>query len=615
MEHNEPIIMASVIAAGIFCQWLAWRVKIPAILPLLITGFIFGPVLHILHPQETLGALFFPIISFAVAIILFEGSLTLNWSELRTVAATVRNLLIVGTLVTWFGGALAARLILGTSWETSLLFGALIIVTGPTVIAPLLRNVRPTHQIASILKWEGIIIDPIGASIAVLVFEYIVADLTPQNTVLVFAQIVAVGAGLGLLSGFGISYGLKEFLIPDYLRDVTILAVVISVFALSNSIAPESGLLAVTVMGVYLANVHIKELREIWFFNEKLSVLLISTLFILLAANTSVEDLAVLNWRSILLLAVVILVLRPIGIQLSAIGSTLSRNERLFLSWIAPRGIVAAAISSLFAFELVKEGFTEAGVVAPLTLLVIVGTVVLQGSTAKWVAERLGVREADPQGFLILGCNQIARMLGKVLHDEGFIVRMVDTNWERVSSARMDGLQVTHGNLLSEYVESSLDLGGIGRLLAMTRNDEANALACQHLREEFGSSSVFQLMPQASFRGQSLSSSQVGRRMATEEATYTYLHGMIDRGAIIKKTSLTDTFGYAEFLERYQDKFVPLMLIQGKQVTVCTINTPISPEPGWTLISLLFDADPIENGKDTETTQAQAQAVSIAELH
>ena len=504
MEHNESIIMAGVIAAGIFCQWFAWRIRIPAILPLLLTGFLFGPILHILHPQETLGGIFFPIISFAVAIILFEGALTLNWSEVRSVASTVRNLLIVGTAVTWFGGALAARYILGTSWETSFLFGALIIVTGPTVIAPLLRNVRPTHQVASILKWEGILIDPIGASIAVLVFEYIVADLTPQNTVLVFTQIIAVGAGLGLLSGFGITFALREFLIPDYLRDVTILAVVIASFALSNSIAPESGLLAVTVMGVYLANVHIKELREIWFFNEKLSVLLISTLFILLAANTSVDDLALLNWRSIVLLAVVILVLRPIGIQLSALGSTLSRNERLFLSWIAPRGIVAAAISSLFAFELIKEGFAEAGIVAPLTLLVIVGTVVLQGSTAKWVAEKLGVREADPQGFLIMGCNQIARMLGRVLQDEGFIVRLVDTNWERVYNARMDGLPVTHGNLLSEYVESNLDLGGIGRLLAMTRNDEANALACQHLREEFGSSSVFQLMPEASYRGQAL---------------------------------------------------------------------------------------------------------------
>lgn len=603
MEHNEQLIMAAVIAAGIFCQWLGWRIRLPAILPLLATGFLFGPVLQIVHPQETLGGLFFPVVSFAVAIILFEGALTLNWEEVRSVASTVRNLLIFGMLVTWFGGAIAAHYILGLRWETALLFGALIIVTGPTVIAPLLRNVRPTHQIASILKWEGIIIDPLGAGVAVLVFEYIVADVTPQNTILVFLQILLSGFGIGLLSGFGVSYALKRYLMPDYLRDVAIMAVMLSVFAISNTFAPESGLLTVTIMGVYLANTNIKELREIWFFNEKLSVLLISTLFILLAANTSVDDVALLSWRSIVLLAIIILVLRPVGIHLSAIGSTLSRNEKLFLSWIAPRGIVAAAISSLFAFELVENGFEEAQILAPLTLLVIVGTVVLQGSTAKWLAQKLDVREADPQGFLIMGCNEIARGLGVTLQSEGFIVRLVDTNWERVHKARMDGLQVTHGNLLSEYIESHLDLGGIGRLLALTRNDEANALACQHLRDEFGSSSVFQLPPEQGFQGQVLGTSQLGRLIGQEGATYANLHAMLDEGATIKKTLLTPEFDYTQFIARYQGKFIPLMLVQGKRVTVCTINNPVNPEPGWKLISLLYDSVDLENGELSDTVE------------
>lgn len=610
MEHNEPILIAGVIAAGIFCQWLAWRVKIPAILPLLATGFIFGPVTGILHPQHSLGALFFPLVSFSVAIILFEGALTLSWKEVRNVASTVRNLLVVGTLVTWFGGAIAAHYIMGLNWETSLLFGALIIVTGPTVIAPLLRNVRPTHQIASILKWEGILIDPIGATVAVLIYEYMSAEVTsPEGALLAFVQIVVVGLGLGLLGGYITSTMLRDYLVPDYLRDVTILALVIALFALSNTLASESGLLAVTVMGIYLANANVKQLREIWFFNEKLSVLLISTLFVLLAANTSVDDLSMLSWRAFLLLAVVIFVLRPVGIQLSALGSQLSRNERTFLSWIAPRGIVAAAISSLFAFELVELGIESAAIVAPLTLLIIVGTVVIQGSTGKWLARRLNVQEADPQGFLIMGCNQLGCGLGKALQDEGFIVRLVDTNWERVRQARMLGLEATYGNILSELTESQLDLSGIGRLMALTRNDSANALACQHLREEFGSAGVFQIPPQEEHDGETPSHSQLGRLIGRSNATYDKMHDMIDQGAIIKKTGLTPEYTYTHFKEDRQREFVPLMMIQNKEVTVCTVDTQPNPLPGWTLISLLFEDDIEENGSEQEVVVEVEQAL------
>jgi len=301
LEHNEPLIIAGVIGVGILCQWAAWRIKIPSILPLLLTGFLLGPILGVLHPQESLGdALFFPIVGFAVAIILFEGALTLNWHELRNVGSTVRNLLSLGSFVTWLGGALAAKYILGINWNLALLFGALIIVTGPTVIAPLLRNVRPTANVSSILKWEGILIDPIGATVAVLVFEFIAAERLGHGSygeiVVAFLAIAAVGTISGLLGGFFTDYVLKNYLVPDYLRDVSILALVLAVFAVSNFFAAESGLLAVTVMGVFLANRDLKQLREIWFFNERLSILLISTLFVLLAANTSLDDFALLDW-------------------------------------------------------------------------------------------------------------------------------------------------------------------------------------------------------------------------------------------------------------------------------------------------------------------------------
>ncbi|MCB0087749.1 MAG: sodium:proton antiporter [Caldilineaceae bacterium] len=607
---SESILIAGVLAAGILCQWVGWRLKIPAILPLLAVGVLVGPVLNWLHPQETLGELFFPLVSFAVAIILFEGALTLAWREVRAVASTVRNLLVIGALITWFGGAAAAHYIMGLPWNLSLLFGALIIVTGPTVIAPLLRNVRPTPAIGSVLKWEGILIDPVGATVAVLVFEYIAAGVSPEHTAFVFLQIVAVGLILGLAAGYALYYLIQHYLIPDYLRDVAVLAMVIVAFAISNELAHESGLLTVTVMGILLANRNLKQLREIWFFKEKLSVLLISTLFILLAANTSLAELQMLNWQAFAVLAVVILVLRPLGVQLSAMGSKLSRNERLFLSWIAPRGIVAAAISSLFAYELVEyAGYEEARIIAPLTFLIIVGTVLIQGSSARRVAEILNVREAEPQGFLILGAHRFASALGRALKESGFVVRSIDTNWNLVRKARMEGLTVYHGNILSEHMENELDLSGIGHLLALTANDEANALACKKLEEELGSAGVFQLAPQSGRERNEVSHLQLGRILGGRNLTYTAVEDLTRAGATIKRTRLTPEFTYADFRDLYGASAIPLMVIRNKMVEVATLENGFEPQPGWTLLSLQLD-EPVTT--DIQEEKEEEDAVEAA---
>ncbi len=593
--HNEMVVIAGVLAVGIVCQWLAWRVKLPAILPLLAAGFLAGPVLGWLHPQDSLGNLFFPLVSLSVAVILFEGALTLTWREVRSVATIVRNLLTLGSLISWFGGAIGAHYLMGLSWPLSFLFGALIIVTGPTVIAPLLRNVRPTANIASVLKWEGILIDPIGALVAVLVFEFIAAGVGArwEWSLGGFIRIVAVGSGFGLVGGYILYELLRRFLIPDYLRDVATLAMVTCVFAFSSTLASESGLLAVTVMGVLLANTDLRQLREIWYFKEKLSVLLISTLFILLASNITMDDLRLLDWRSLVLLGVIILVLRPLAVQLSAIGSPLQRNERLFLSWIAPRGIVAAAVSSLFAFELVEMGYAEARILTPLTFLVIVGTVVLQGSTAKWLAQRLGVSEADPQGFLFMGANPLAQELALALQKAGFMVRLIDANLSSVVEARLRGLNASQGNLLSEFVETHLDLAGIGRLLALTNNDEANALACKHFEDEFGSSEVYQLSPQLpAGQNTNLNRFQLGRLLFSRDATFNRLTEMLNSGATIKMTPLTEQFTFQAFRNEYQAQdFLLLMAIQGKRVLISTVDAPLEPEPGWTLITLVREKD------------------------
>ncbi len=592
MHVDKMLMLSGILAAGMVCQWLAWRIKLPAILPLLFTGFLAGPILGILHPQEELGALYFPLISLSVAVILFEGSLTLAWRDVREVASTVRNLISIGALLTWFGGAIASYYILGLPWDLALLFGALIIVTGPTVISPLLRNVRPTAKVSSVLRWEGILIDPIGATVAVLVFDFVLAgvDANMGHTLQSLLVIIAVGVILGLAGGYAVYLLLSRYLVPDYLRDTITLSLVLLIFSISNALSPESGLLAVTVMGVFLANTDLRKLRELFYFKEKVSIVLISSLFILLAANITRADIAMLTWESLALLAVVIFVLRPLGVWVSARGSTLNRNEQLFLSWISPRGIVAAAVSSLFAYELTAAGYEAARVVAPLIFLVIVGTVVLQGSTAKWVARKLGVAEADPQGFLFVGADRLAQEIALGLKNEDVAVKLIDANPLNVTQARLRGLNAIQGNILSEFLESEIDLAGIGRLLALTSNDEANALACKNFEDEFGSSEVYQLPPNLDGRrnGQMPNRRGLGRLAFGTDATYAYLMGLIEAGAVVKKTPLTQQFDFQSFKAQYaQSEMVPLMAIRGKKVVVGTVEKPLQPSPGWTVLSLV----------------------------
>ena len=591
--HQELLLIAIIPALGIVCQWLAWRLQIPSILLLLGTGFILGPVTGILQPEALLGNLLFPVVSLSVAVILFEGALTLHWSEVRTTMGVVRNLITIGALITWMGGALAVYVILAISWQISLLFGALIAVTGPTVINPLLRHIRPTQNVASVLKWEGILIDPVGALLAVLVFNFIVAEgpsrVLGLQAIIGFLEIVFIGFVMGLVGGAFVALLLRRYLLPDYLRDIAVLTIVAVVFAVSNLLYSESGLLAVTVMGVVLANLHLPQLHHVWHFKEKLSILLISGLFIILAANISLAALRRLDWRSVLVLAILIFAVRPLSMQVSALGSKLTWNERLFLSWIAPRGIVAAAVSSLFAFRLTELGYPGAPLLAPLTFIVIIGTVVLQGSTARPFARWLGVAEAEAQGFLMMGAHEFPRMLASILQDQGFTVRLVDSNPQNAREGRLQGLDVHLGNILSEVTESDLNLAGIGHLLALTRNDEANALACMHLQIEFGSSKVYQLPPKTFISGENRSPSRerLGRLLFHTQTTYDNLAEMLHEGAKIKRTNLTEQFTYEDYRAKHEGNFVPLLFFRGQQVRVVTVDDSFNPQPGWTLVSLV----------------------------
>ena len=592
----DPLVaIAFVIAVGVGAQWLAWRINIPSILPLLASGFLLGPVFKLIRPESLEGELLFPAVSLAVGLILFEGGLTLRFPEVKETRRVVFNLVTIGAIITWVGATAAAHYVAGISWELAFLFGALVIVTGPTVIGPLLRNVRPKATVANILKWEGILIDPLGALVAVIVFEFIVLahNQEPfQQTIWLFSSFLLVGTVVGIVGGAFLMYLLRKRLIPDYLTNFMALATVFVVFALSNTLADESGLLATTVMGLFMANVKLPMIEGILSFKEDLTILAISLLFIILAARVELDALQqVLTLKSFLLIAALIFIVRPLNIFASTIGSKLALNEKLFLSWLAPRGIVAAAVTSLFASELSNKGIVDAELLIPLVFLVIVSTVVINSLTAKPLGWVLKVVEPDPQGFLILGSHSVARRIAHFLQDEGFRVLLADTNWSNIASARVEGLETYYGNPLSDQSEDELRLSEIGKLLALTSNDEANALTALKYAKEFGSEQVYQLKPSRADSGRiSLSEGNRGRLIFYKGTTYLELRNLFRRGGELKKTQITENFTIDDFEEKYGDNYLPMFIIKDKKISVAS-KEGFELETNDSLISLILPRD------------------------
>ncbi len=594
--------LAAIIVLGIGAQWLAWRISLPAILLLLVFGFIAGPVTGLINPNQLFGNLLLPLVSVTVAIILFEGGLSLKFSEVREVTAVIRNLVTVGVLVSWVLTSLASYLIFGLGLQISILLGAVLVVTGPTVIIPLLRHVRPSGRVESILKWEGIIIDPIGAVLAVLVFEVIISvgleKATTQVVVSIFKTLV-IGIVLGLAGAKLVIVILKRHWVPDFLQNPVSLMIVVFVFVCSNVIQVESGLLSVTLMGIALANQKWVSLKHIVEFKENLRVLFISSLFIILASRLTIDELSyVLNFKGFIFLVLMILVVRPLSIFISTYFTDLNLKEKLFLSWMAPRGIVAAAVASVFALRLAEAGYEQAERIIDITFLVITGTVAIYGLTAFKVARRLGLAKPNPQGLLIVGAHIWARSIAKFLHENGFQVSLVDSNWANVSAARQEGLQAYYENILLEDISEDIELDGIGKLIALTRNDEVNSLAALHFIEDFGRSQVYQLPKLSKFSAKSEESIPQhlrGRLLFGAEATFSYLDSKFASGASLKKTPLTDEFNYDSFQSLYGEKALPLFIIKenGELVVLALDNTP-TPLPGQSLISL------VDNGNENE---------------
>ncbi|MBT8266129.1 MAG: cation:proton antiporter [Bacteroidia bacterium] len=505
--------LAGIIILGILAQWVAWKFKIPAILPLILIGLLVGPIAQeflsedgtkyiepIWNGSEGLfpGQSLFYFVSLAISIILFEGGLTLKMSEIKNVGPVITKLITLGSLVTFFLAAIAAHFIFNLSWEISYLFSSLIIVTGPTVITPILRNIPLKKDVSAVLKWEGILIDPIGALVAVLVFEFISVGGGGEYTktaLIEFGKIVLFGSTFGFTFAHGLNFAMNKKWIPHYLLNVFALAAVLGVFVLSDSFAHESGLLAVVVMGMVLGNSNSPHLKELLYFKESLSVLLISILFILLAANINFEDLLLIyNWKTAVLFAIVVFVIRPVGVFLSTHKSTLKLNEKLFISWVGPRGIVAAGIASLFGLKLAKDGVPGAEYITPLVFMIVLGTVLLNATTARLIAKLIGVFLNKSDGILIVGASKVSRLIGNYLEKHGRHVVLIDSNQNNIAKAKEMGLEALSTNIYSDSLLDNIELNDVGYLMALTGNPDINKYAIDKFSKQFGENGSFRLV-------------------------------------------------------------------------------------------------------------------------
>ncbi|MDB4242262.1 cation:proton antiporter [Polaribacter sp.] len=504
--------LSGIIILGILAQWVAWKFKIPAILPLILVGLLVGPIAaEFLSEDGTKwiepiwngtkglfpGEALYYFVSLAISIILFEGGLTLKRDEIKNVGPVITKLITLGSTVTFLGAGIVAHFIFGLTWELSFLFSGLIIVTGPTVITPILRNIPLKKDVSTVLKWEGILIDPIGALVAVLVFEFISVGgdgAFTKTALMEFGKILLFGTSFGFTFAHALMYAVNKKLVPHYLLNVVSLSAVLLVFVESEIFAHESGLLAVVVMGMVLGNGNLKNLKELLYFKESLSILLISILFILLSANINIEDLQLLyNWKTAALFALIVFVIRPLGVFLSTHNSNLKLNEKLFISWVGPRGIVAAGIASLFGSKLIKQGVTGAEYITPLVFMIVLGTVLLNATTARLFAKMVGVFLKSSNAILFLGASNPARLIAKYLTDAGKRVVLIDSNKSFIESAKKEGLEAFSTNIYDDDLTDNIELNDVGYLIAMTGSDAVNDFAITSLSNAFGEHGAYRL--------------------------------------------------------------------------------------------------------------------------
>ncbi|MGK0324790.1 MAG: NhaP-type Na+/H+ or K+/H+ antiporter [Polaribacter sp.] len=574
--------LAGIIILGILAQWFAWKFKIPAILPLILIGLLVGPIAAAylsedgskwiepvwngekgLFPGDNL----YYFVSLAISIILFEGGLTLKRNEIKNVGPVITKLITLGSAITFFGAGIVTHFIFGLGWDLSFLFSGLIIVTGPTVITPILRNIPLKKDVSTVLKWEGILIDPIGALVAVLVFEFISVGGGggfTKTALMEFGKILLFGTSFGFTFAHALAYAINKKLIPHYLLNVVSLSTVLLVFVESEVFAHESGLLAVVVMGMVLGNGKLKNLKELLHFKESLSVLLISMLFILLSANINIEDLMLLyTWKTAVLFAIVVFVIRPLAVFASTYKSNLEFKEKVFISWVGPRGIVAAGIASLFGSKLLKEGVEGAEYITPLVFMIVLGTVLLNATTARLFAKIIGVFLKSSDAILIVGASDPSRLIARFLRDKGKRVVLIDSNKSFIEEALEDGLEAINLNVYDDDLTDNIELNDVGYLIAITGSDTVNKHALTNFSEVFGEHGSYKIASSVEAKD---ATTKERISFFTPNDDFINLSEAFRENPKINEVKITSEKEYYETLDilTFQEKAIPLFIEKGK---------------------------------------------------
>jgi len=579
-----------VIFLGTLAQWCGWRFQIPSILLLLGFGLIAGPGIGLLDPDALFGDVVFPVASIAVAVILFEGGLSLNLKEFRQSGNVIVRLISVGALVTWVLSTFFAWLLLDLPLEIALLFGALLVITGPTVIGPMLRQIRPRGRVSHIIKWEGILNDPVGAILAVLLLESVLSGgLNTAPGTFITGILITLGVGIigAILGALVLILPMRHRWLPDYLHIPVTLTVVIALNSVSNLFQEESGLVSVTLLGIILANQRTFPVKHIIEFKENLQILLISGLFIVLGARVEAETLFQVGWQSLLFLIASILIVRPLAVMASTAGTQLDWKERFFIMLMAPRGIVVTALASVFAFRLIQTGDPQGEKMFAEILFVILGTVLFYGIAASVYARKVQIGAANPQGLIFVGAHPWARMLAVALKKNQIPVALVDTNGSHIEAARNIGLTAYEGNIHSSEFMEEIDFSEIGRGLALTANEEINAFAEIALGKHLGKTHVYHLgTGKSAGRARGATAERQQNVLFSAEASFDLLEKEFYSGAVVKEILLNEDWN-PEKAATFDGFLLPLFAIsESGQLRVFSSRSTFVPKAGGKILAL-----------------------------
>ncbi|ACC81316.1 cation:proton antiporter [Nostoc punctiforme] len=628
MEASFEITLQMAIAvfAGISAQVLAAYFRIPSIVLLLLLGILFGSDgIGLLHPH-LLGTGVEVIVALATAIILFEGGLNLDLRELGRVSVSLQLLVTLGTLITLLGGSMAAHWLGEFPWNIAFLYASIIVVTGPTVVGPLLKQINVDRQVATLLEGEGILIDPVGAILAFVVLDTILnGDADPINAIVGLLIRLGVGAAIGGAGGYLMSLIFKRASFLSFeLKNLVVLAILWSLFTLSQMIRSESGVMTTVVAGAVFANSSVPEERLLRSFKGQLTILSVSVLFILLAADLSIASVFALGWGSLFTVLVLMFIVRPINILLCTWNSDLNWRQKLFLSWVAPRGIVAASVASFFAISLTQRGINGGDSIKALVFLTIIMTVVCQGLTAGWVAKWLQITSKDVTGVVIVGCNPLSLLIARFFQERGENVVMIDTDPECLVQAEAQNLRVIASSGLDAAVLEEAGLASMGTFLAMTSNGEVNFVLAQRAAEEFKPPRVLAVFPRDPQASISVSN-KVNQAFISDLAIKTWNEYLND-GRVKLGTTTLNELEFSTQCDRIQEKIrtgvlIPLLVEREERLQVMPVNQDW--EIGDRIIYLLHDPRPSLLKRLSGATQstplsleklAEVEDLSLAQL-